>query len=112
MFVWLWPTIQMAHQREVLERGIQILGVNGQKRWKRKKFMADPEKGKVIQFPLKTKPQKEIIIDNTDMELRESIIFREYVLEGLVVNFIHILTENGVFTNDKGFIRDVGCLIE
>jgi len=74
--------------------------------------MADPEKGKVIQFPLKTKPQKEIIIDNTDMELRESIMFADHLTEGLVVNLIHNLTENGVSTNDKGFIRDVGFLIE
>lgn len=70
------------------------------------------EKGKVIQFPKKAKPQKEIVIDNSEMELRESVMFAEHLTEGLVVNLIHNLNENGVSTNKTEFIRDVGFLIE
>jgi hypothetical protein len=81
--------------------------VNGQEKWMKK--MAD---GKVIQFPKKGKPQKEIIIDNTDMELRESLMFADHLTEGLVINLIHNLGENGVTTNNPNFIKDIGFLIE
>jgi len=70
------------------------------------------EKGKIIQFPKKAKPQKEIVIDNSEMELREAVMFAEHLTEGLVVNLIHNLNENGVSTNKTEFIRDVGFLIE
>jgi len=104
--------MKMEHQNGISGLGIQIFSVSGQERWKRKMVTMPDEKGKVIQFPKKAKPQKEIVIDNTDMELREAVMFADHLTEGLVVNLIHNLTENGVSTNDQGFIRDIGFLIE
>ena len=46
------------------------------------------------------------------MELQEQIMFADHLTEGLVVNLIHNLSENGVSTKEEGFIRDMGFLIE
>ena len=70
------------------------------------------EKGKVIQFPVKGKVHKDVVIDNTDMELREVLMFADHLTEGLVVNLIHNLGENGVDTSSSEFIRDIGFTIE
>ena len=70
------------------------------------------EKGKVIQFPKKGKQHPDIKIDNFAMELQEQIMFADHLTEGLVVNLIHNLSENGVSTKEEGFIRDMGFLIE
>jgi hypothetical protein len=68
--------------------------------------------GKVIQFPKKGKPQKEIVIDNSGAELLESMMFAEHLTEGLVVNLVHNLAENGINTGEATFIKDLGFIIE
>jgi len=64
--------------------------------------------GKIIQFP----KGKSIKIDNTAAELRENLIFTENLTEGLVVNMIHNMSENGIDVDNESFIRDTSMLIE
>ena len=66
----------------------------------------------VVQFPLKGKPDSEIKVDNVALALHDDLKFAEHLTEGLVVNLIHNLGENGIDTSDKEFIRDVGFTIE
>lgn len=75
----------------------------------------DNEKNKtqnVIQFPKKPKPQKEVKIDNTDMELRESLMFADHLTEGLVINLVHNLEDNDINIHSLSCIRDIGFIIE
>ena len=69
-------------------------------------------KGKIIQFPLKGKPNPNIKIDNVALQLSEDLKYADHLTEGLVVNLIHNLGENGIDTSDPVFIADVGFQIE
>ena len=66
----------------------------------------------IVQFPLKGNPDSDIKVDNVALELHDDLKFAEHLTEGLVVNLIHNLGENGIDTSDKEFIRDVGFTIE
>ena len=66
----------------------------------------------VVQFPLKGNPDSEIKVDNVALALHDDIKFAENLTEGLVVNLIHNLGENGIDTSDPEFVRDVGFAIE
>lgn len=66
----------------------------------------------VVQFPLQGKPDIDIKVDNVALGLHEDLRFAETLTEGLVVNLIHNLGENGIDTKDPEFIRDVGFTIE
>lgn len=68
--------------------------------------------GKVIQFPKKFKPQKEIKIDNSDMEMREALMWADHLTEGLVMNLVNNLEDNEVYLQNKNTICDIGFLIE
>lgn len=71
-----------------------------------------PMGSNVVQFPLKGKPDANIKVDNVALGLHEDLRFAENLTEGLVVNLIHNLGENGIDTKDPEFIRDVGFTIE
>lgn len=62
----------------------------------------------VVQFPFK----KRITIDNTGAQVREHILFTENLTEGLVVNMIHNMSENGIDVDHPDFLRDTSFLIE
>ena len=71
------------------------------------------EKGKVIQFPLNGNvSNNNIKIDNAAVELRENIIFTDNLTEGLVINMIHNMSENGIDVDSVDFIKDTAFLIE
>ena len=70
------------------------------------------ENGKIIQFPLKGKSDTTVKIDNQALSIHEDLKFADHLTEGLVVNLIHNLQENGIDVSDKEFIRDVGFTIE
>ena len=71
------------------------------------------EKGKVIQFPLNGNvSNNNIKIDNAAVELRENIIFTDNLTEGLVINMIHNMSENGIDVDNVDFIKDTAFLIE
>lgn len=89
--------------------GIQILDVYGQGKWK---MTNDNGNGKIIQFPNKMKTHKDVKITDTAIKLHTDLKFAEHLTEGLVVNMIHNLHENGVDTNNTEFIKDIGFLIE
>lgn len=88
--------------------------MSGQKKWIWNIVASKTDKpsGTIIKFPLKGKPQKEITIDNSDMELRESLMFADHLTEGLVVNLVHNLEDNGINIMDSGCVRDIGFLVE
>lgn len=70
------------------------------------------EKGKVIQFPLNSKPNFDIKVDSSGLELQQDLLFADHLTEGLVVNMIHNMSENGIETDNEDFIRDIAFLIE
>lgn len=71
------------------------------------------EKGKnVIQFPLKATPNPNIKIDDSALQMQQDIVFAEHLTEGLVVNMIHNMSENGIDTEDQSFIADISLMIE
>ena len=92
-----------------MELTIQILDVSGQGKWKMNDNIPTTN---VVQFPLKGKPDANIKIDNVALGLHEDLKFADHLTEGLVVNLIHNLGENGIDTSDKEFIRDLGFTIE
>jgi len=87
--------------------------VNGHEKWKRKVDTMENEKGKVIQFPFKgNKNTKEIKIDDTGIEVHENVLFTENLTEGLIINMIHNMSENGIDVDRVEFIQDTSLLIE
>ena len=70
------------------------------------------ETGKIIQFPLKGKPNFDIKVDSSGLELQQDMMFAEQLTEGLVVNMIHNMYENNIDTENETFICDVAVLIE
>ena len=102
----------MVHQKEVLEHGIQTYNVNGQKKWKWKVSMSTIDKKNVIQFPLKATPNPNIKIDDYALQMQQDMVFADHLTEGLVVNMIHNMGENGIDTDDEEFIADISMMIE
>lgn len=74
--------------------------------------MSNDEEGKVIPFPKKRVSNTKIKIDNKAHEIRENIIFTENLCEGLIVNMIHNMSENGINVDAEPFIRDTSFLVE
>ena len=74
--------------------------------------MTVEEKGKIIQFPSKMTANSNVKVDNVALTMHDDLKFAEHLTEGLVVNLIHNLGENGIDTSDPEFIRDVGFTIE
>ena len=71
------------------------------------------DKGKVIQFPQKGNVlNNNIKIDNSAVELRDNIIFTDNLTEGLVINMIHNMSENGIDVDSVDFVKDTSFLIE
>jgi hypothetical protein len=62
----------------------------------------------IVQFPFK----KRIVVDNTGAQVREHMLFTENLTEGLVVNMIHNMAENGIDVDQPDFLRDTSFLIE
>lgn len=97
----------------MLVHGIQTLEKLGQGKWKMNdNINPSTNKNNVVQFPLKGVPDANIKIDNVALGLHEDLKFAEHLTEGLVVNLIHNLGENGIDTKDAEFIRDIGFTIE
>ena len=46
------------------------------------------------------------------MAIQENLAFADHLTEGLVVQLIHTLGENGVDVSSETFIKDVGFLLE
>jgi|TARA_Y100000389_G_C17251156_1_gene408154 hypothetical protein len=71
------------------------------------------EKNKnVIQFPLKATPNPNIKIDDYALQLQQDMMFADHLTEGLVVNMIHNMAENGIDTENEDFIADISMMIE
>lgn len=73
----------------------------------------DKPDAKIIQFPINpSRVNNNVRIDNTGQEIRENMIFADNLTEGLIVNIVHNMQENGLETNDTEFVRDISFLIE
>ena len=83
--------------------------MSGQGKWQ---MNDNVPKNNVVQFPLKGNPEPNIKVDNVALAMHDDLKFADHLTEGLVVNLIHNLGENGIDTSDKDFIRDVGFTIE
>ena len=68
----------------------------------------------VIQFPVKFKGQKTpIIIDDLDaVKMKEDLDFCDNLAEGLMINLIHNVGENGFDIKKDRFIGDISFLNE
>ena len=67
---------------------------------------------KVIQFPTKMKVQDNVKITDTAIKLHTDLKFAEHLTEGLIVNMIHNMSENGMDVEDPEFIKHIGFLVE
>ena len=74
--------------------------------------MTTENKANVIQFPLKVPANSAIKIDDTALQMQQDMVFADHLTEGLVVNMIHNMGENGIDTEDEDFICDISLLIE
>jgi len=67
--------------------------------------------GNVIKGPWEKKSLIKIP-DEDWMEIQENLKFADDLTEGVVVQLIHTLSENGIDVSGKEFIKDTGFLIE
>ena len=72
------------------------------------------EKNKnIIVFPKKYKGKREVKIPDYDvMELNEDMAFADNLTEGLIVQVVHMMSENGIKVTSKPFISDLAFIIE
>ena len=66
----------------------------------------------IIEFPKVYKGKKEPIIEEGIIEVRDEMAFLNHLTEGLVVQMIHNMSENGVNTYSEDFIQDISFLVE
>ena len=67
----------------------------------------------VIEFPVKFKGQKTPIIDDLDaVKMKEDLDFCDNLAEGLMINLIHNVGENGFDIKRDKFIGDISFLNE
>ena len=72
----------------------------------------EKKKGNIIEFPLKATPNPNIKVDSYALQLQQDMTFADHLTEGLVVNMIHNMSENGIDTEDENFIADISMMIE
>lgn len=73
----------------------------------------DKKNKNIIQFPKKFKGKREVKLPDYDvMQLNEDVAFADNLTEGLIVQIVHILNENGIQVSDKQFISDLAFIIE
>ena len=72
----------------------------------------DNSDGKIIQFPNRMKVHKNLKISDKAIKLHTDLKFAEHLTEGLVVNMIANMQENGMDTENPEFIKDIGFMIE
>ena len=73
----------------------------------------DKKSKNIIKFPKKFKCKREIKLPDYDvMQLNEDVAFADNLTEGLIVQIVHILNENGIQVSDKKFISDLAFIIE
>ncbi len=73
----------------------------------------DKKSKNIIQFPKKFKGKREVKLPDYDvMQLNEDVAFADNLTEGLIVQIVHILNENGIQVSDKQFISDLAFIIE
>ena len=73
----------------------------------------DKKNKNIIQFPKKFKGKREIKLPDYDvMQLNEDVAFADNLTEGLIVQIVHILNENGIQVSNKQFISDLAFIIE
>ena len=76
--------------------------------------MTDREKENVaenvIQAPWKRRKVK--LPDESAIELQEKLSFAEELTQTVIVQMMHTLSENNIDIGEKGYIRDMGLIIE
>lgn len=71
------------------------------------------KEGNVIKGPWKQKSKREVKLPDIDVvELQENMMFCDNLTEGLSVQLIHSVGENGFDVNTDAFIRDMAFIIE
>ena len=66
----------------------------------------------IIQGPWK-KGRKVVVPDPDETaKIQEDIMFASELSEEIVVNVVHALSENGIDISNKGFIKNLGFLVE
>ena len=67
----------------------------------------------VIQGRWKKNLKRPVKIPEVDvMEMQENILFADNLTEGVMIQMIHTIGENGFSVNEKHFLRDIGFIIE
>ena len=72
-----------------------------------------PVNENVIQGPWKKNSKRAVKIPEIDiLELQENILFSDNLTEGVMIQMIHTIGENGFAVNERSFLRDIGFIIE
>lgn len=66
----------------------------------------------VIQFPKVYRGKKDPIIEEGIIEVRDEMAFLNHLTEGLIVQMVHNMGENGIYTHSEDFVRDLSFLVE
>tara|TARA_B100000902_G_C26572438_1_gene557201 strand:- start:77 stop:466 length:390 start_codon:yes stop_codon:yes gene_type:complete len=66
----------------------------------------------VIEFPTKFNPKKPKIVDLDAVRMQEDLAFCDNLAEGLMINLIHNVGENGFDIKKDRFIGDISFLNE
>lgn len=69
--------------------------------------------GNILKGPWKARPKREVKLPDIDVvELQENMMFCDNLTEGVSVQLIHSVGENGFEVNSENFIRDMAFIIE
>ena len=67
----------------------------------------------VIQGPWKKNSKRPVKIPEVDvMEMQENVLFSDNLTEGVMIQMIHTIGENGFAVDERSFLRDIGFIIE
>ena len=74
----------------------------------------DNIKGKVIKGPWKDikKSNRKVVIPKNAEKLQEDLYFCDELTEGLLVQLIHTMNENGFDIKNEKFLQDIGFISE
>ena len=71
------------------------------------------QKNNVIAGPWKARPKREVILqDEKNIEDQENAMFCDSLTEGLIIQMINSIDENGFEIENEEFLRNIGWVIE
>ena len=71
------------------------------------------KKNNVINFPKKYTGKRKVKLPNKDViRINEDIGFADQLTEAIIVQMVHVLSDNDIKVNDTQFVKDLSFVIE